>query len=190
MRRTPPTCSPKQIGRWPSADVERLRAHPRCMAARGRRLESAQSAARTPATRAKHLHGGFDAFRTLKLIHALRASGLALDSAPRGARPRAPFVTARDGAPLEEVREQLAAAEREQARLRTFDQDLRFRPLEASREIEIPGLISCHILELDAFGYLQILVLICRCLDNIPTGIASIFIKTNDVFIEFTPLLS
>jgi hypothetical protein len=31
------------------------------------------------------------------------------------------------------------------------------------------------------------IVLVCRCLDNIPTGIIN-FIKTNAISIEFTPL--
>ena len=52
-----------------------------------------------------------DAFRTLKLIHALRDSGLA--SIPlREALSKAPFVSLSDGAPLEEIRERLAEAER------------------------------------------------------------------------------
>ncbi len=108
----------KQIGDWPCADAGRLRAH----------LEEtgAWAAARigvkrcrTPVTRAKHLHSGFDAFRTLKLIHALRASGL--PSIPlREALSMAAFVTAEDGMPLAETREQLAAAERGEVRLGTF----------------------------------------------------------------------
>jgi hypothetical protein len=103
---------PKQIGSWPSADAERLRANLDASGAWAAARSGAKRA-RTPVTRAKHLHGGFDAFRTLKLIHALRASGL--DSIPlREALSRAPFITARDGAPLEEVREQLAGAERGQ----------------------------------------------------------------------------
>jgi len=116
---------PKQIGSWPSADLERLRAHLNASGAWAAARIGAKRA-RTPITRAKHLHGGFDAFRTLKLIHALRASGL--DSIPlREALSKAPFVTARDGAPLEEVREQLAAVEREQARLKTLDKKHRFK---------------------------------------------------------------
>jgi hypothetical protein len=114
----------KQIGAWPSANAERLRAHLDAGGAWAAARIGAKRC-RTPATRAKHLHGGFDAFRTLKLIHALRAGGL--ESIPlREALSEAAFVTARDGAPLEDVREQLAAAEREQARLKTFDCDLRF----------------------------------------------------------------
>ena len=113
----------KQIGGWPSADAERLRAH----LDEGGAWAAARIAVkrcRTPATRAKHLHGGFDAFQTLKLIHALRAAGLA--SIPlREALREAVFVTARDGAPLEEVREQLAAAERGQAQSRAPHQKLR-----------------------------------------------------------------
>ena len=113
----------KQIEGWPPADAERLRAH----LDEGGAWAAARIGAkrcRTPATRVKHLHGGFDAFQTLKLIHALRASGLA--SIPlREALSEAPFVTARDGAPLEEVREQLAAAEQDQAQLRASDQKLR-----------------------------------------------------------------
>ena len=114
----------KQIGSWPTADPDRLRAH----------LEESGAWAaarigvkrcRTPTTRAKHLHGGFDAFRTLKLIHALRAGGLA--SIPlREALSRAPFVRARGDAPLEEVREQLATEEHEQARPGVFDRNSRF----------------------------------------------------------------
>jgi hypothetical protein len=114
----------KQIGDWPSVDVERLRAQLDAGGAWAAARIGAKRC-RTPATRTKHLHGGFDAFRTLKLIHALRAGGLA--SIPlREALSEAAFVKARDDAPLEEVREQLAAAEREQARLKTFDQNLRF----------------------------------------------------------------
>jgi hypothetical protein len=112
----------KQIESWPSADAERLRAH---LDERGA-WEAARVGAkrcRTPATRARRLHSGFDAFRTLKLIHALRAGGLA--SIPlREALREAPFVAARDGAPLEEVREQLAAAERGQSRPRALDKKL------------------------------------------------------------------
>jgi hypothetical protein len=113
----------KQIGGWPSADAERLRAS---LDAGGAWAAARIGATRcrTPATRAKHLHGGFDAFRTLKLIHALRAGGLA--SIPlREALSEATFVTAHDGAPLEGIREQLATAEREPALLKTFDQNLR-----------------------------------------------------------------
>ena len=114
----------KQIGGWPSADVKRLRAHLDAGGAWAAARIGAKRC-RTPATRAKHLHGGFDAFRTLKLIHALRAGGLAsipLDEA----LSEAAFVTARGGAPLEEVRKQLAAAERELERPKTFDKNIRF----------------------------------------------------------------
>jgi len=100
--------------RWPAANAQRLRA----------RLDEtgAWAAARlgvercrTPATRAKHLHAGFDAFRTLKLIHALRAAGVG--SIPlRTALSEASFVRARAGAALEEIREQLARAERNPVR--------------------------------------------------------------------------
>jgi hypothetical protein len=115
----------KQIGAWPSANAERLRAHLDAGGAWAAARIGAKRC-RTPATRAKHLHGGFDAFRTLKLIHALRAGGL--ESIPlREALSEAAFVTARDGAPLEEVREQLAGAEREQARSRAFEKNLPFR---------------------------------------------------------------
>lgn len=120
----------KQIGGWPSADAERLRAH----LDEGGAWQAARAGAkrgRTPITRAKHLHGGFDAFRTLKLIHALRAGGLA--SMPlREALREAPFVAARDGAPLEEVREQLAAAEQSQDRSKAFDKNLVFEPTSFS----------------------------------------------------------
>jgi hypothetical protein len=104
----------KQIAGWPSANAERLRAQLDQGGAWAAALIGVQRC-RTPITRAKHLHGGFDAFRTLKLIHALRASGLA--SIPlREALSEAPFVSAPDGAPLEEVREQLADAERAKPR--------------------------------------------------------------------------
>jgi hypothetical protein len=100
----------KQIAGWPSANAERLRAQLDQGGAWAAALIGVQRC-RTPITRAKHLHGGFDAFRTLKLIHALRASGLA--SIPlREALSKAPFVSAPDGAPLEEIREQLVDAER------------------------------------------------------------------------------
>jgi len=62
----------KQIGGWPSVDVERLRAQLDAGGAWAAARIGAKRC-RTPATRAKHLHGGFDAFKTLKLIHALRA---------------------------------------------------------------------------------------------------------------------
>lgn len=114
----------KQIGAWPSADEERLRVQLDAGGAWAAARIGAKRC-RTPATRAKHLHGGFDAFRTLKLIHALRAGGL--ESIPlREALSEATFVTAREGAPLEEIREQLASAERDQARLRTYKKNLRF----------------------------------------------------------------
>lgn len=110
----------KQIGSWPAADPDRLRAHlEACGGWEAARIGVKRC--RTPATRAKHLDGGFDAFRTLKLIHALRAGGLA--SIPlRDALSQATFVTARDDAPLEEVREQLAAAEQGQAQSRPSNQ--------------------------------------------------------------------
>jgi hypothetical protein len=111
----------KQIGAWPAVDPDRLREHlEACGAWTAARIGAERC--RTPATRAKHLHGGFDAFRTLKLIHALRAGGLA--SMPlREALSEAAFVTARDGAPLEEVREQLAREERGQAQMGAFDKN-------------------------------------------------------------------
>ena len=103
----------KSIGAWPSANAERLRAPlEECGAWEAARIGVKRC--RTPATRMKHLHGGFDAFRTLKLIHALRAGGLA--SIPlREALAEAAFVSARDSAPLEDVREQMAAAEQAEA---------------------------------------------------------------------------
>jgi len=112
----------KQIGGWPPANAERLRAHLDEGGAWAAALRGVQRC-RTPLTRAKHLHGGFDAFRTLKLIHALRASGLA--SIPlREALSEAPFVSARDGTALEEAREQLAAAEKGQAGTEAFNPNL------------------------------------------------------------------
>ncbi len=99
----------RQTGSWPCADAERLRAHLDETGAWAAARIGVKRC-RTPATRAKHLHGGFDAFRTLKLIHALRAGGLA--SIPlREALSMAAFVAARGTTPLQEVREQLAAAE-------------------------------------------------------------------------------
>jgi hypothetical protein len=113
----------KQIGSWPTADAQRLRAQlDRTGAWQAARIGAQRC--RTPRTRAKHLHGGFDAFRTLKLIHALQAGGLA--SVPlREALSAACFVAARRGAPLQEVREQLAAAERASVRSNPLDQNLR-----------------------------------------------------------------
>lgn len=120
----------KQIGSWPTADLDRLRAQlDACGAWAAARIGAKRC--RTPATRAKHLHGGFDAFQTLKLIHTLRAGGLA--SIPlRDAISQAAFVTARDGAPLEEIREQLAAAEREHAQSRGLDQKSDLEPISLS----------------------------------------------------------
>ncbi len=113
----------KQIGGWPCADAERLRAHLDETGAWAAARIGVKRC-RNPVTRAKHLHSGFDAFRTLKLIHALRAGGL--PSIPlREALPMAAFVAARDDTPLAEVREQLAAAERGEARSATFGQKLR-----------------------------------------------------------------
>ncbi|MCH8891303.1 MAG: hypothetical protein IH827_09550 [Myxococcales bacterium] len=114
----------KSIGGWPSADAERLRAPlEECGAWAAARIGVKRC--RTPATRAKHLHGGFDAFRTLKLIHGLRAGGLA--SIPlRDALSEAAFMTAREGAPLEDVREQLAAAEQGREAPAATDQKLRY----------------------------------------------------------------
>jgi hypothetical protein len=100
----------KQAPNWPRADAGRLREHLEQTGA----WAAARSGAKrgqSPTTRARHLHGGFDAFQSLKLIHALRAGGLA--SIPlREALSQAPFVSARDDAPLEALRGQLAAAER------------------------------------------------------------------------------
>jgi len=113
----------KQIGTWPSAVAQRLAVQLDQTGAWAAARIGVQRC-RTPITRAKHLHAGFDAFRTLKLIHALRAGGLA--SIPlRDALSEAPFVSAADGALLEEVREQLADAERKSLRLEAFDQKLR-----------------------------------------------------------------
>jgi hypothetical protein len=113
----------KQIGAWPSADAQRLRVQIDETGAWAAARIGVQRC-RTPITRAKHLHGGFDAFRTLKLIHALRAGGLA--SIPlREALSEAPFIRATDRAPLEEVREQLADAERKSVRLEASDQKRR-----------------------------------------------------------------
>jgi hypothetical protein len=113
----------KQIGAWPSADVQRLRLQLDQTGAWAAARIGVQRC-RTPITRAKHLHGGFDAFRTLKLIHALRAGGLT--SIPlREALSKAPFVSVPDGAPLEEVREQLANAERKSEQPRVSNKNLR-----------------------------------------------------------------
>ncbi len=99
----------EQVANWPAADARRMRERLEISgawaAARGRARRG-----RSPRSRARHLHGGFDAFQTLKLIHALRAGGLA--SPPlREALERAPFVSARADAPLAQLREQIAAAE-------------------------------------------------------------------------------
>ena len=99
----------KAAGGWASADAERLRAPLEECGAWAAALVGVKRC-RTPATRAKHLHGGFDAFKTLKLIHALRAGGLS-EIPLRDALSEAAFVSARGNAPLEEIREQLAAAE-------------------------------------------------------------------------------
>ena len=99
----------KQIGAWPAADARRLREQLERTGAWAAALIGVRRC-RTPITRAKHLHAGFDAFRTLKLIHALRAAGLR--SIPlREALSRAPFVRVPDGAPLEALRELLASRE-------------------------------------------------------------------------------
>ncbi len=106
-------------GAWPAVDVERLRARLETTGAWAA-ARIALERCRSPETRAKHLLGGFDAFQTLKLIHALRADGL--DSIPlREALAEAPFIELRAGAPLEDVREQLAAAEPLAARLGVTD---------------------------------------------------------------------
>ena len=105
----------EQVADWPSADAERLRAQLDAGGAWSAALIGVRRC-RTPVTRAKHLQGGFDAFRTLKLIHALRAGGLA--SIPlRDALAEAAFVRAPSGAPLEQVRKQLADAERGNGRM-------------------------------------------------------------------------
>ena len=115
----------KQIGAWPSADAQRLAVQLDEVGAWAAARIGVQRC-RTPITRAKHLHGGFDAFRTLKLIHALRAGGLA--SIPlREALSEAPFVNATDGAHLKELREQLVDVERKSVRLESSDQNRRFR---------------------------------------------------------------
>jgi hypothetical protein len=110
----------KSCGCWASSDAERLRA-PLEESGAWAAAQIGVKRCRTPATRAKHLHGGFDAFRTLKLIHALRSSGLAsipLDEA----LSEAAFVTTRDGTRLNDLCDQLAAAEQGQARPAAFDQ--------------------------------------------------------------------
>ena len=115
----------KQIGAWPCADAQRLAAQLDEIGAwAAARIGVLRC--RTPVTRAKHLHGGFDAFRTLKLIHALRAGGLA--SIPlREALSKAPFVSATNGAGLEALREQLAETERKSMRLEPSVSNRRFR---------------------------------------------------------------
>ncbi len=109
----------EQTESWPTVDASRLRAHlEECGAWEAARIGVERC--RTPATRAKHLHCGFDAFRTLKLIHALRAGGLA--SIPvLEALSSATFVTARYSEPLEAIRKQLADAERAQVPKRVLD---------------------------------------------------------------------
>ncbi len=103
-----------QTRSWPAANAQRLRAQLDETGAWAAARVGVERC-RTPATRAKHLHGGFDAFRTLKLIHALRGAGLG--SMPlREALAEATFVRARPGAALEAVREQLARAEQSPAR--------------------------------------------------------------------------
>lgn len=104
---------------WPAANAQRLRAQlDRTGAWAAARVGIERC--RSPLTRAKHLHGGFDAFRTLKLIHALRAGGLA--SLPlRDALCGAAFVDTRPGAALEGIREQLARAERDPTRSSALD---------------------------------------------------------------------
>jgi hypothetical protein len=112
----------KQIENWPAANAERLRAQLDETGAWAAALTGVQRG-RTPLTRTKHLHSGFDAFRTLKLIHALRAGGLA--SIPlREALSEAAFVSAPSDAPLAAVRERLANTERESSRLEVSDQNL------------------------------------------------------------------
>jgi len=115
----------KQIAGWPSSDAERLRA----ALDRGGAWAAARigvQRCRSARTRAKHLHGGFDAFRTLKLIHALRADGLG--SIPlHEALAEAVFIDAPRGAPLEAVNNQLAAAERDLARSDSVAQNAQFQ---------------------------------------------------------------
>jgi len=104
----------KQVAGWPAADAARLR---ETLEATGAWAAARSSVlrGRSPGSRSKHLHAGFDAFRTLKWIHALRAAGLA--SLPlREALSRAPFVSAPGGIPLAALCEQIAAAEPEQLR--------------------------------------------------------------------------
>jgi hypothetical protein len=108
----------KQIPNWPLADAGRLC---ECLEQTGAwaAARSAAKRGRSPVTRAKHLHGGFDAFRTLKLIHALRAGALA--SIPlREALSSAPFVASRADGPLEEECDQMAASERGYAQSTTL----------------------------------------------------------------------
>jgi hypothetical protein len=99
----------KQTGSWATEHPERLRSaldRTGAWAAARRALERSKQIT----TRKKHLQTAFDGFQTLKLIHALRESGLA--STPlRDALSRAPFIHAPAHAPLEEIREQLAGAE-------------------------------------------------------------------------------
>jgi hypothetical protein len=111
----------KQAGSWPTVDASRLQAHlEECGAWKAARIGVERC--RTPITRAKHLDCGFDAFRTLKLIHALRAGGLA--SIPvLEALSSATFVSARYSEPLEAIRKGLADSERAQARSRVFDHE-------------------------------------------------------------------
>jgi len=78
-------------------------------------LKHASVHRRTPRDVRKHLHDHFDAFRFLKLAHALRDR--AHPSLPlRDALARAHFLKIDPGAPLAVVCEQLAALERERTR--------------------------------------------------------------------------
>jgi hypothetical protein len=109
----------EQTESWPTVDASRLLTHlEECGAWEAARIGVERC--RTPITRAKHLHCGFDAFRTLKLIHALRAGGLG--SIPvLEALSSATFVSARRSEPLETIRKGLADSERVQTQSRAFD---------------------------------------------------------------------
>ena len=75
-------------------------------------LRHASAQRRTPRDVQKHLHDHFDAFRCLKLAHALRDR--AHPSLPlRAALARAPFLGIDPDAPLDLLCEQLASQERE-----------------------------------------------------------------------------
>jgi len=113
-----------QVRSWPAANAQRLRAQlDRTGAWQAARVGIERC--RSSRTRAKHLHGGFDAFRTLKLIHALRAGGLA--SIPlREALCAADFVDTPPGAALEAIRERLARAERDPNRPSALNRQAHF----------------------------------------------------------------